>query len=71
MDTKRKLNVHNTFRKRPGNLLNVLCSLNSRPESRAGKCRILKFVKCFRTEIKMLRLISIDDKFHRNLKKFG
>ena len=27
-DTGRKLNVHKTFRTRPGRLLNVLCTLN-------------------------------------------
>ena len=33
VDTGRKLNVHNTFRRRPGRLLNVLCTLNLRPVS--------------------------------------
>ena len=32
-DTGRKLNVHRTFRRRPGRLLNVLCSFNLRPVS--------------------------------------
>ena len=31
VDTGRKLNVHKTFRRRPGHLLNVLCTLNLRP----------------------------------------
>ena len=31
VDTGRKLNVHKTFRRRPGRLLNVLCTLNLRP----------------------------------------
>ena len=31
VDTGRKLNVHKTFRKRPGRLLNVLCTFNLRP----------------------------------------
>ena len=31
LDTGRKLNVHNTFRRRPGRLLNVLCTFNVRP----------------------------------------
>ena len=33
VDTGRKLNVHNTFRRRPGRLVNVLCTLNLRPVS--------------------------------------
>ena len=33
VDTGRKLNVHKTFRRRPGRLLNVLCTFNSRPVS--------------------------------------
>ena len=32
-DTVRKLNVHKTFRTRPGRLLNVLCTFNLRPVS--------------------------------------
>ena len=31
--TGRKLNVHETFRRRPGRLLNVLCTFNLRPVS--------------------------------------
>ena len=31
MDTGRKLNVHKTFRRRPGRLQNVLCTFNLRP----------------------------------------
>ena len=37
VDTGRKLNVHKTFRGRPGRLLNVLCTFNLRPVS-AGLC---------------------------------
>ena len=33
VDTGRKLNVHKTFRRRPGRLLNVLCTFNVRPVS--------------------------------------
>ena len=33
VDTGRKLNVHKTFRRRPGRLLNVLCTLNLRTVS--------------------------------------
>ena len=31
VDTGRKLNEHKTFRRRPGRLLNVLCTFNLRP----------------------------------------
>ena len=34
LDTGRKLNVHKTFRRRPGRFLNVLCTFNLRPVSR-------------------------------------
>ena len=33
VDTGRKLNVHKTFRRHPGRLLNVLCTFNLRPVS--------------------------------------
>ena len=33
VDTGRKLNVHKTFRRRPGRLLNALCTFNLRPVS--------------------------------------
>ena len=33
VDTGRKLNVHKTFRRCPGRLLNVLCTFNLRPVS--------------------------------------
>ena len=33
VDTGRKLDVHKTFRRRPGRLLNVLCMFNLRPVS--------------------------------------
>ena len=32
-ETGRKFNVHKTFRRRPGRLLKVLCTLNLRPVS--------------------------------------
>ena len=42
-DTGRKLNVHKTFRRRPGRLLNALCTYNLCPVSTGyscfGKCR--------------------------------
>ena len=34
LDTGRKLNVHQTFKKNPGCLLNVLCTFSLRPVSR-------------------------------------
>ena len=33
VDTGRKLNVHKTFGRRPGRLLNILCTFNLRPVS--------------------------------------
>ena len=33
VDTGHKLNVHKTFRRRPGRLLNVLCTFNLGPVS--------------------------------------
>ena len=33
VDTGRKLNVYKMFRRRPGRLLNVLCTFNLRPVS--------------------------------------
>ena len=33
VDTGRKLNVYKTFRRRPGRLLNILCTFNLRPVS--------------------------------------
>ena len=33
VDTGRKLNVHKTLRRRPGSLLNVLCTFKLRPVS--------------------------------------
>ena len=42
VDTGRKFNVHKTFRRRPGRLLNVLCTFNLRPVS-TGKAYIVIF----------------------------
>ena len=41
VDTGRKLNVHKTFRRRPGSLLNVLCTFNLRPVFTGSQ-----FIKC-------------------------
>ena len=38
VDTGRKLNVHKTFRRRPGRLLNVLCKFNLRLVSTVKLC---------------------------------
>ena len=47
-DTGRKLNVHKTFRRRSGRLLNVLCTFNLRPVSTGELLQVLlKFVKVF------------------------
>ena len=35
VNTRRKLNVHKTFRRRPGRLLNFFCTFNLRPVSPA------------------------------------
>ena len=44
VDTGRKLNAHKTFRRRPGPLLNVLCTFNLRPVSTGinGEAALLK-----------------------------
>ena len=48
VDTGRKLNVHKTFRRRPGRLLNVLCTFNLRPVSTGlSTTLILSQRKCF------------------------
>ena len=39
--SRRKLNIDKTFRRRPGRLLNVLCTLNLRPVS-TGKASLCK-----------------------------
>ena len=36
VDTGHKLNVHKTFRRRPGRLLKVMCKFDLRPVSRGG-----------------------------------
>ena len=44
VDTGRKLNVHKTFRRRPGRLLNVLCTFNLRPVFTGKKWHTLQKV---------------------------
>ena len=43
LDTGRKLNVHKTFRRRSGRVLNVLCTFNLRPVSRGWIVRIASY----------------------------
>ena len=42
VDTGCKLNVHRTFRRRPGRPLNVLCTFNLRPVSTGKKEAVFK-----------------------------
>ena len=49
LDAGRKLNVHKTFRRRPGRLLNVLCTFNLRPVSR-GILKNKKLIKILEIE---------------------
>ena len=46
LDQGRKLNVHKTFRRRPGRLLNVLCTFHLRPMSTgiATQCKKLQII---------------------------
>ena len=46
VDTGCKLNVHKTFRRRPGRLLNVLCTFNVRPVSTG----VLQYFSLYRLE---------------------
>ena len=46
VDTGRTLNVHKTFRRRTGRLLNVLCTFNLRPVPTA----LLHFKSSFRSK---------------------
>ena len=47
VDTGRKLNVHKTFRRRPGRLLNVLCTFNLRPVSTVARCLVTGKPFCY------------------------
>ena len=62
MDTERKLNVHKTFRRPPGRLLNVLCTFNLRPMSRgsAGDIIFVYFIKLQTYFIFSINLCLID-----------
>ena len=52
LDTGRKLNVHKTFRRRPGRLLNVLCTFNLHPESRGYSFKNSRFQICIYKPVK-------------------
>ena len=43
VDTRRKLKVHKTFRRRPGHLLNVLCTFHLHLVSRGFKISLLSY----------------------------
>ena len=58
VDTGRKLNVHKTFRRRPGRLLKVLCTFNLRPVSTG----LIK-VRFFKTEKKRPDCVNLWVKF--------
>ena len=55
VDTGRKLNVHKTFRRRPGRLLNVLCTFNLRLVS-TGYISVLSGQQSYVVDIAMMRL---------------
>ena len=54
VDTRRKLNVRKTFRRRPGRLLNVLCTFNLLPVS-TGVCLYCKLSEAYLRPCKHLR----------------
>ena len=62
VDTGRKLNVYKTFRRRPGSLLNVLCTFNLRPVS-MGKQLVLA--------LSGLNPLSLRNNKNSKLKKSG
>ena len=46
VDTGRKLNVHKTFRRRPGRLLNEFCTFNLRTVSTGSNtCKFVKLLQ--------------------------
>ena len=58
VDTGRKLNVHKTFRRRPGRLLNVLCTFNLRPVSTGFEVFILMWQVLFKLYIAYYRKLG-------------
>ena len=72
VDTGRKLNIHNMFRRRPGRLLNVLCMFNLRPVSTGLVIFIFNiFVKAWATKNRLChRAYKIFCEFSEILRKF-
>ena len=58
VDTGHKLNVHKTFRRRPGRLLNVLCTFNLRRVS-TGRILRLIFDECINFESSNITAFAI------------
>ena len=56
VDTGRKLNVHKMFRRRPGRLLNVLCTFNLRPVSTGNEPFNITYARKKNTERKILKI---------------
>ena len=60
MDTGRKLNVHKLFRRRPGRLLNALCTFNLRPASTGHEIR--KYQENLKTSLNYTLVLSFTPK---------
>ena len=58
VDTGCKLNVHKTFRRRPGRLLNVLCIFNLRPVSTG-----LLLSASFTTKFGLVSILTLENAF--------
>ena len=58
-DTARKLNVHKTFRRRPGRLLSVLCTFNLPPVSTGKKRFLIWTPRKWEIPMKVLRILQI------------
>ena len=63
VDTGRKLNVHKTFRRRPGRLLNVLCTFNLPPVSTGWSTQRLRLVETY-FHVETGQLLSIADRLN-------
>ena len=75
VDTGRKLKVHKTFRRRPGRLLNVLCTFNLCPVSIYGEPRSADLLSKSQTThpFKFYRVHKIvkNEVFHMSWKNHG
>ena len=60
LGTGRKLNVHKTFKRRPGRLLNVLCTFSLHPVSRVLSCLNFSRFPCLLNQICGLQSKSTD-----------